>query len=675
MERSAHSASSTGPDSDAAMNDSAWETVTKRGSKGGKSTAAAKANTSGQSQAASDAPNLQTQASGLSQTSRVNSMAEPGLQGAMRGPAMVQSQSTGVKVGDDSREPLQEQQPHIQAPAKEGTAVAADQAASQAAAGMSQGDRGKPAQQATSQAQPAKPANWAGLLKSPKHAQRGHSKGAKSSSASQQHNRTGLNEQADGFAGVNATVGPRGSHMGSLMPSQINITGAQGLPGAQGPSESPSESELRSAASSPVGSSGPNANPKLPLASDASWSTSIDSMSSAQEAQSQQVQQQLQANAAIWGSGLSSGGLTGIAPVLQLPLQQQQQQLPTKLQQPVRSFESSASASSVPDSSPWDATPAPVQVSAPPQSAKPAIVKSVLVPSAQPFIPQAQQSASSFAAQQAQQAQQARFQTLQGQQRARPSTPTSQQHQPQKSAPAPPSSLSSTSSIFLPSNLYSLQQQPHTIAQAPYLNGSGLTGSGLTAYGSMGALSHGLPAQSASLLESGASLGIGSNPGTLQQLQRQRMQLNGVRSQQQQQQQQLSDIWQQPSLRPQQKGGRPTSGLYPPHQQPPGKGSVSTFGGAQLPTSLSAGNGPAFQQQPDFASSSLQRQPAGHKAGQQGKRGQGHANQANSAAASNAAAVMASRHLSSNGNQSEDDELLSGVFNKVWEDNLQVSPT
>ena len=538
-------------------------------------------------------------------------------------------------------------------------AASVDGAAAKAGAVTSQPEKARPAQQS------ARPANWAGLLKSPKHAQRGRNRDSRPVSApSKSHARAA--DHSDDYPDLAAALG---LPLDSPMPSQLSLTESQGPFGnvpSQGVSQSPSESELQSAVSSPVGSTAPAfVSNQQSLAKDASWGSSSDSAVGISQESESQMAQQLQANASIWGSGLSTGGLTGIAPVLQLP-QQQPQQLQAKLpQQQGSSYDSPASvASSVPFSTPWDQPASVTQISRPqpqPQSAAAKVapvVKSLLVPNAQPFVPQSRQASSKSGSQQAQHAQQARFPHSQAQQQPRAGLSLSQQQS------AVTSSLNSSSSVFLPGSLYSLQQQhPQSAAPAQYLNGSALGG-----YGSMlmPQQSHGLHAAlSASLLDSG-----------LQQLQRARLPPNAARQhqlqqQQQQQQQQLSDIWQQPAIGLQQNGhGRSTGFFNASQPHPPsasGQSSTGSLGSARNQNTFGSGaDAGAFAQQP------VQRQSASQQRGlQQGRFAGGHGN-ASAGVSGNGLANGLNEHLQSNGAQSEEDELLSGVFNKVWEDNLQV---
>lgn len=466
---------------------------------------------------------LLTQASGLSQTSR---------QVAAQG-------SPSVAAGPDSNA---DEQPAAAPAAQE--VASADETPVQG-----QADKARPAQQAATTQPSVRPANWAGLLKSPKHTQRGRSRDLRPGSAAFRNKAAALDSGPD-------LASAMGFSLDTPTPSQLSITESQGPFGnapSQGASQSPSEAELQSSSSSPGGSTAFQPvllqAPNPPVGKDASWGSSSDSaVGVSQEAESQMAQQ-LQANASIWGTGLSTGGLTGIAPVLQMP--HQQQQLQARLpQQAGRSYDSSASKGSVPLGTPWDSAPPASQASTTPtQPAKkpaPSVVKSTLVPNAVPFVPQSRQMGSNFVSQQAQQA---RFPHSQAQQQARASVPLTQQ-MPQQSNSVT-STLNGSSSVFLPGNLYSLQQQPQSTAQVPYLNGSALSGFNSML---MTQQSHGLHTSSAaSPLDSG-----------LQQLQRPCPPSTA------RQQQQLSDIWQQPALGLQQNGGSQASGFFTPkHQQAP----------------------------------------------------------------------------------------------------------
>ena len=138
----------------------------------------------------------------------------------------------------------------------------------------------------------------------------------------------------------------------------------------------------------------------------------------------------------------------------------------------------------------------------------------------------------------------------------------------------------------------------------------------------------------------------------------------------QQQQQQLADIWSQPSLGAHENGGASqASGPFSAHQQPSvPKGKPASTGSFAAPQA----SGSAFQQhQVPFS----HQYPGLQQQQQQGRGGSFGGRMNGNHFAGSSMNGMANGHMSSTGTQSEDDELLSGVFNKVWEDNLQVQQT
>ena len=153
----------------------------------------------------------------------------------------------------------------------------------------------------------------------------------------------------------------------------------------------------------------------------------------------------------------------------------------------------------------------------------------------------------------------------------------------------------------------------------------------------------------------------------LQQRQRQQQQQQQASmTNRQQPPQQLTDIWSQPSaLSLHQNGGSQSSQPFSAQQQPAAaKGKVT---GSNGPFAAHQASGSAFHQVP------LSQQQQQQYPGLQQRQGRGRAaTNTPHFAGSGAMNGTANGHLSSTGTQSEDDELLSGVFNKVWEDNLQV---
>ena len=641
--------------------DSAWETVTKKGNKGNKAASKASAAPSAApSAAAAAAPGLQTQTSGLSQSGQAPS-------GLLSGLASQQSGSVPTPAGTPSMQSRTPEGLHPEGSQSE-ESVASVHARSvsqdnESLVGTASTAEQKPAQQlstgskavaeagadaasvmpAAAQAA-ARPANWAGLLKSPQSQQQQQEWDEEELSASQA---VAAIVSDDAFPQLGGAVNPglddpTPSHL-SVSDNAMSFDTSQGPSRApsQGQSRTPSESELHSVASSPF-ASGATARLEA-LASEGS------SMSG-QECQDQ-IAHQLHANAAIWGTGLTSRSLSGISG-LQLPQQPQQQQ-----QQPKALYQTPVSATP-PVNNPWEpqATPQqpPSSALAPQAPAKPATaapIKSVLPPNAQPFVPQARLSTPS-------QWQpvvplQASLQHARQQQHQQAAAVSQQQGMPGTHA-------------FLQGNSFGRGQQSTSMAPNLYLN------SGLRPQ-----QTHTMGLSQGSLLDSATNRGVEpSSSAALQQLQRQQQaqqqQHQGgasVRQQQLQQQQQLADIWSQPSLGAHQNGGGApqAAGPFSAHQQP------SVPKGKPAPTgSFAASQGPsgsAFQQhQMPFS-----HQYPGLQQQQQQGRGGGFGGRVNgNHFAGSSMNGMANGHMSSTGIQSEDDELLSGVFNKVWEDNLQV---
>ena len=305
---------------------------------------------------------------------------------------------------------------------------------------------------------------------------------------------------------------------------------------------------------------------------------------------------------------------------------------------------------------PPSSAPAPQAPAKPAAAASP--IKSVLPPNAQPFVPQARLSTPS---------QWQPVVPLQASlQHAR-----QQQHQ-QAAAVSQQQGVPGTHA-FLQGNSFGRGQQSTSMAPNPYLN------SGLRPQ-----QTHTMGLSQGSLLDPATNRGVEpSSSAALQQLQRQQQAQQQAQQQQhqggvsvrqqqlQQQQQQLADIWSQPSLSAHLNGGGvpQAAGPFSAHQQPSvPKGKPAPTGSFAAPQGPS---GSAFQQhQVPFSHQypGLQQQQQ-----QQQGRGGGFGGRVNgNHFAGSSMNGMANGHMSSTGTQSEDDELLSGVFNKVWEDNLQV---
>ncbi len=643
--------------------DSAWETVTKKGNKGNKAASKASVAPSAAPSAAAAAPGLQMQTSGLSQSGRAPS-----------GLASQQSGSVSTPVGTPSMQSRTPEGLHPEGSQSEESVVSVHARSvsqdNESLMGAASTVEQKPAQQlstggkaaveagadaasvmpAVAQAA-ARPANWAGLLKSPQSQQQQQDWDEEELSASQAVAAIVSDDAFPQLGGaVNAGLDdPTPSHL-SVSDNAMSFDTSQGPSRApsQGQSQTPSESELHSVASSPF-ASGATARLEA-LASEGS------SMSG-QECQDQ-IAHQLHANAAIWGTGLTSGSLSGISG-LQLPQQLPQQPQQQLQQQPKALYQTPVSAATPPVNNPWEpqVTPQQPPSSAPPPQApaKPAAaapIKSVLPPNAQPFVPQARLSTPLLWQPVA--PLQASLQHVRQQQHQQAAAVSQQQGMPGTHA-------------FLHGNSFGRGQQSNSMAPNPYPSG----------FNSVlrPQQTHTIGVPPGSTLDPAANRGAEpSSSAALQQLQRQQQAQQqqhpagvSVRQQQLQQQQQLADIWSQPSLGAHQNGGGASqaSGPFSAHQQP------SVLKGKPAPTgSFAASQGPsgsAFQQH---------QVPFSHQypgLQQQQGRGGGFGGRVNgNHFAGSSMNGIANGHMSSTGTQSEDDELLSGVFNKVWEDNLQV---
>ena len=659
-EQSAQSAPSHLADSRYSPDDTAWETVVKKGNKGSKGNSAAAPKLSpaaAQPVTAAASQSLQPQHSGLSQTSRTASGVLPVLashqqSGGVQQPAGVVA--TGAKSADPSnadggflgesvaaghrrkvsqdddalstRSSVMEQGMLQQQSKAEGAESSAAAQEAAARAGL-----------AAPSAPAAKPSNWAGLLKPPQQQQQQQDWQHEADASSQKVVAPAVCEGAFPQLTTAASTG-----LDNLSPLQQSASDLSlSFDKSQGLSQVPSEAEVPSVPGSPAASM---SHAQKSLDSNSSETTAGGA---AHEERSQvHMTQQLHANAAIWGTGLSAGTLGGI----QLP---QQAQISVN---PFQAASSQASSAAPPAAGLWDPqlTLQPGPTSAPPRPSqapptKPA-VKSMLPVNAQPFVPQALLSTS------ASQGQRLPFAPQDNQQLANhpQSAPLSHQH----GLP--------TASPFMQSHGFGRSQQLPSSAAGVYSSG-----------GSFETLAR--PQQQQQQPQS-LSRGFDGN-AALQQMQRQRLlqqqqsqqqlqQQAGLlprqQQQQQQQQQQLADIWLQPNLGVQQNGStsRP-AGSHTSHQQPPAsKGKAAAngpFGAHQPPAS--AFHHQQQQQQSPF----LQQQYKGLHQQQQG-RGSGSGNHFGDASMNG----MANGQHSSAGTQSEEDELLSGVFAKVWEDNLQV---
>jgi len=645
--------------------DSAWETVTKKGNKGNKAASKASAAPSAAAAAAA-APGLQTQSSGLSQSGRAPSgllsglaSLQPGSVPTLAGTSSMQSRTPEGLHTEGSQSEESVASVHARSVSQDneslmGTASTAEQKPAQqlSTGGKAVVEAGADAASVLPAA--ARPANWAGLLKSPQSQQQQQDWDEEELSASQAVAAI-VSDDAFPQLGSAGLGDPTSSHLSvsdnamsfdnSQGPSRAPSQGLSRAP-SQGQSQTPSESELHSVASSPF-ASGATARQEA-LASE-------DSSMSGQECQDQ-IAHQLHANAAIWGTGPTSGSLSGISG-LQLP-----QQLPQ--QQPKALYQTPVSAATPPVNNPWEpqVPPQPPSSAPPPQApAKPAAaapIKSVLPPNAQPFVPQARLSTPS------------QWQPVVSLQ-ANPQHARQQQHQ-QAAAASQQQGMPGTHA-FLQGNSFGRGQQSASMAPNPYLNSNGFN-SVLRPQ-----QIHTIGVPPGSLLDPATNQGVEpSSSAALQQLQRQQQAQQqqhqagvSVRQQQlQQQQQQLADIWSQPSLGAHENGGASqASGPFSAHQQPSvPKGKPASTGSFAAPQA----SGSAFQQhQVPFS----HQYPGLQQQQQQGRGGSFGGRMNGNHFAGSSMNGMANGHMSSTGTQSEDDELLSGVFNKVWEDNLQVQQT
>ena len=671
------SSSATGSLSDArysSPDDATWETVVKKGSKGNK--AASKASTAAAAAASvtASAVGLQAQANGMSQISRAGSGVLPLLitQDSGVTPTPVGTPSAHSRSAEGSH--LDDSHFEESGTAETGGKVSADEIARMGSFGVADQEAAHQnvstapaeasvlpaaAQEAASRAglqAPApllRPSNWAGLLKSRQPQRQQPSVASQDwqlEEESPAHSVTPIVSN-DAFPQLGAAFN---SGLDHPMPSQLSVSELSlSLDRSQGQSvglsQSSSEVEMPSVASSPFASADIAAQDAL---ASQQIQTPADSAASRQDSQSH-ITQQLHANAAIWGNGLTSG-ISG----LQLP--QQPQQL--LQQQPSGLYHAPASAAAPPANNPWDPQPTPqpsISASLPQAPARPTPVsiKSLLPANAQPFVPQIRLSNP------AAQGQQPAFPGQAHQQHTR-----QQQHHQQATAVSQQQAMPGNHAFMQQSTSFGRPQQPPSISSGPYPHRPG--------FESMlrPAQTHGLGVPSGSLLDPGRNRGVDVNSNVnvsaaaLQQLQRQqhlelqRQHQGGVAARQQPQQQ-LADIWSQPSLSMHQNGGSSTqpAGPFAAHQPPSvPKGKSSSNG----PFSAHQAAASAFQQHQVPIS---QQQYSGQQQGRYGNRSDN-----GSYHAAPSMNGMANGHLSSTGTQSEEDELLSGVFTKVWEDNLQV---
>jgi len=335
--------------------DSAWETVTKKGNKGNKAASKASAAPSAAAAAAA-APGLQTQSSGLSQSGRAPSgllsglaSLQPGSVPTLAGTSSMQSRTPEGLHTEGSQSEESVASVHARSVSQDneslmGTASTAEQKPAQqlSTGGKAVVEAGADAASVLPAA--ARPANWAGLLKSPQSQQQQQDWDEEELSASQAVAAI-VSDDAFPQLGSAGLGDPTSSHLSvsdnamsfdnSQGPSRAPSQGLSRAP-SQGQSQTPSESELHSVASSPF-ASGATARQEA-LASE-------DSSMSGQECQDQ-IAHQLHANAAIWGTGPTSGSLSGISG-LQLP-----QQLPQ--QQPKALYQTPVSAATPPVNNPWE---------------------------------------------------------------------------------------------------------------------------------------------------------------------------------------------------------------------------------------------------------------------------------------------------------------------------------
>ena len=645
VEQSAQSAPGHLADSRYSPDDTAWETVVKKGNKGSKASAAASKSslTAGQPASAAASQSLQPQYSGLSQTGGtasgvllpLASHQQPGGVHSHRAksadPSSVDGGFLAESTTAEHRHKISQDEDSLST-----RSSAMDRTLVQQQSKAEGADPATAAQEPPSRAglpapaPAAKPSNWAGLLKPPQHQQQQQpgllqQDWQQEEASSQKAAAPAVSQGAFPQLTTPASVGLENQTPSQHSASELSLS----FDKSQGPSLPPSEEVRPCGPASPFVCMG-HAHPQRGL-------TSVDNTASQQPSQLH-ITQQLHANAAIWGTGLSAATLGGI----QLP---QQQQISVNPFQAASSAASSAAASSA---GLWDpqlalqsahssGPPRPSQ--APPT--KPT-VKSALPVNAQPFVPQARLSTS------AAQGQRLPFAPQGNQQLAPQAATMSQQH----GLPSP----------FMHSHSFGRTQQPPRSVASAYSSNSYFD-----------SLARPQQQQQPQILGRGfdgnAALQQMQHQRLLQQQQSQQQQQAGLLPRQQQQQQ-LADIWLQPSVGVQQNGSasRP-AGSFASHQQPPGsKGKAAAngpFAAHQPPVS-------AFQQQQQSPFlqqqfSGLHPQPQG-RGNRSGVNGNGNGSQFGAASMNG----MPNGHVSSAGTQSEEDELLSGVFAKVWEDNLQV---
>lgn len=655
MEQSAQSAPTHFADPRYTADDSAWETVVKKGNKGSKASTAPKPGPPAAPPAtAAASQTLQPQSSGLSQTGRTASGVLPqhlvasqqsgGVQASGGGhSARAKSADRSSAGGDGGLSGDSASVGHMRRISQDEDALSTRSSivdrslfqqqsrpesaeSSSAAVQEAAGRAGLPGP-----APAAKPSNWAGLLKPPQQQQDVQQGEASSQKVAPPIVSEGAFPQLTGAAA-------------SLTPSQLSLSSEfkpQGLLEADPPSiPGP---PCASAGHAHHAHRGPGSNGS---------GTTAESAASEQRSQVQ-FTQQLHANAAIWGTSLSAGTLTGI----QLPQQQQISVNPFQAA-------SSASSSAAPPAGLWEAQSTLVltpqsALPRPPSQAPPkppgATPKSALPVDAQPFIPQAHLSNP------ASQGQRLPFTPQEG------VNPNQQLGNQPQAGTTPHQQGMPTSVPFMQSHSFSRPQPPSSAS------------GGYRSNGVFDSLSHPQQQQLNSL-----NRGLDGN-AALQQMQRQRL----LQQQQQQQQasllprhlqqQQLADIWLQPSVALKQNGSTSrATGAFAAHQQPAnakGKGVPNGPFAAAHQSAAAAFHQQQQQQQAPF----LQQQYSGlhsqsqSRSNRQGLNGSVNGNQyANVPLNGSGVNGTANGHLSSAGTQSEEDELLSGVFAKVWEDNLQV---
>lgn len=651
VELSAQSAPTHFADPRYTPDDSAWETVVKKGNKGSKASTVPKPSPP-PAPAATASQTLQPQSSGLSQTGRTASGVLPvPLATAQQQPGGVQAPGGGHSGRAKSADPSSgggdgglsgdsASMGHMRRISQDEDALSTrssvvdrslfqqqsrpDSAESSSAAVQEAAGRAG----LLGHAPAAKPSNWAGLLK-PQQQQQQDVQQAEASS--QKLAPAIVSEGA--FPQLSAAAA-------SLPPSQLSLS-------SEFKPQGPVEADLPSIPGPPFASAGHAHHAHRGPGSNGS-ETTAESAASEQRSQVH-ITQQLHANAAIWGTSLSAGTLSGI-------------QLPQQQQISVNPFQAASSASSSSAAAPpaglWEAQsslvlPPSSALPWPPSQAPPkppaATLKSALPIDAQPFIPQAHLSNS------ASQGQRLPF--------THHEVPNQQLgNQPQSGAMLHQQGMP-TSGPFMQSHSFSRPQQPPSSASGGYRSN-----------GVFDPLPHPQQQQLNTL-----NRGLDGN-AALQQMQRQRLlqqqQQASLLPRHQQQQQQLADIWLQPSAGLQQNGSASrATGAFATHQQPPNpKGKAMPNGPFAAHQSAAA----AFHQQQQQAPflqqqfNGLHSQPQSRST-RPGLNGSVHGNQYGGMPLNGSGVNgIANGHLSSAGTQSEEDELLSGVFAKVWEDNLQV---